>query len=358
METTGETGPTEPAIPEKSSRPSRRSPEDPQARRLRLEQEAATLQASLRDGVMSDLKAKVAWILNLYPQTRNSDVALTFKYWELFQSEIFNPNFMRPRDLFRLERQTSIVRVRAKIQNEYNLFPAEEGIRRGRRSLEEDVKEEVIEDKPARNLVLVFADETGKTGAFICVAAVWVLTGHALFKLDTAIRAWQENSPWGGREIHFSEFKKSHMPALREYLNLIAQHREYLSFKVIAMERATTKRPIDEVVRRLHEFMLIRGAEHEVQSNRIGLPHEIRLTVDAEQSLDAIACADIKEKVGFAYRARFDDQLSISDVASASSHQSTLIQLADIIAGAVNRRKNHAGEPGHKDDMATLIIEQ
>jgi len=34
------------------------------------------------------------------------------------------------------------------------------------------------------------------------------------------------------------------------------------------------------------------------------------------------------------------------------------VQLADIIAGAVNRRRNHQGERGHKDEMADMIINQ
>lgn len=34
------------------------------------------------------------------------------------------------------------------------------------------------------------------------------------------------------------------------------------------------------------------------------------------------------------------------------------MQLADVVAGAINRKKNHKGESGHKDDMADMIIER
>lgn len=340
--------------PQKKSKKS----EDPIARKLRLEKEASDLQASLNDGVISDLKTKVAWILNLFPHTRNSDVSLTLKYWELFNADVFNPTSMNPRDLFKLERETSIVRVRAKIQNEYQLFPADAAIRGRRRTLEEEVKEAVVEDKPEKNIVFVYADETGKNADFVCVAAVWVLTGYTLFKLSQAIRMWQDTSPWASGELHFSEFKKSQVAALAEYLHLVRKHREFLSFKVIAIERATIKRPIDEIVHRLHEFMLVRGAQHEIESNRVKLPHEIRFTVDAEQSLDVIACADIKNRIAQSYKATYGNQLVIDEVSSISSHKSQLVQLADVIAGAVNRRKNHKGEPGHKDEMADMIISQ
>ena len=187
--------------------------------------------------------------MNLFPSTRNSDVALTLKYWELFQPELYNAVAMSPRSLFKLGRETTIVRVR-KIQNEYQLFPAEAGIRRKRQELEEDVKEAVVEDKPERNIVFVYADETGKNADFVYVAAVWVLTGYTIFKLSRAIRAWQESSPWANTEIHFSDFKKHHQPALPAYLDLVSINREFLSFKVIAVERSSLKRPIEEIVRK------------------------------------------------------------------------------------------------------------
>jgi hypothetical protein len=333
-----------------------RKVEDFEARRARLEKEANALQSSLKDGVMSDLKTKVAWVLNQFSNTRNSDVALTLKYWELFQSNVYNSSSMSPRDLFRLERFTSIARVRAKIQNEYNLFPADPSISRRRRANEEEVKEAVVDDKPDRNIIFVFADETGKTAEYVCVAAVWVLTGYTLFKLSQAIQTWQVTSPWAKTEIHFSEFRRHQVEALKDYLTLIKKHREFLSFKVIAVERSTIKRSIEEIVQRLHEFMLVRGASHEVKSNRIRLPHEIRLTVDAEQSLDVIACSDIKNRIADAYKTLFEDELQIGDVSAVSSHASQMVQLADVIAGAVNRRRNHHGERGFKDDMADMII--
>src|SRR6266404_2908600 len=92
--------------PEAESEPksdkSKRS-EDPAAKKLRLEKEAAELQSCLRDGVISDAKTRVAWIMNLFPHTRNSDVALTLKYWQLFHPELYDPVAMSPRSLFKLE---------------------------------------------------------------------------------------------------------------------------------------------------------------------------------------------------------------------------------------------------------------
>jgi len=73
-------------------------------KRARLEKEKTELLASLASADYSVLKTKVAAVLNLFPHTRNSDVALAIKYWETFQPHIYNENGIMPKDLFKLER--------------------------------------------------------------------------------------------------------------------------------------------------------------------------------------------------------------------------------------------------------------
>jgi hypothetical protein len=39
---------------------------------------------------LKDIITRVAFILNQYSETRNSDVALAYRYWETFQKDDFN----------------------------------------------------------------------------------------------------------------------------------------------------------------------------------------------------------------------------------------------------------------------------
>ncbi|GLR25661.1 hypothetical protein [Limnobacter litoralis] len=73
-----------------------------EAKLAKLEKERKELLASLAVGDFSTLKAKVAYILNLYPEARNSDITLSIKYWEIFQSDIYNKTGILPKDLFDL----------------------------------------------------------------------------------------------------------------------------------------------------------------------------------------------------------------------------------------------------------------
>ena len=323
----------------------------------KIEKEKKDLLASLAGADFSKQKTKVAYILNLYPKARDSDITLTLKYWETFQPDIFNPHGILPKDLFSLERMHYLVRARAKIQNEYHLFTANSEVKRFRRKHEEKMSEEVLTDAVARKVVNVYADETGKTQDYVIVSSVWVLTGRAVFTVSQAITKWKEQSRWDKREVHFTKFGKQDFETLKEYLGVIVQNREYLSFKSIAVERSKTKRSIEDVVTKLHEHMLLRGTEHEISNNRIGLPQKIEVTLDNEQSLDAITLEELKQRVNSEYSNKYKNDVEVSQIETISSRNSPLVQLSDLTAGAINRKLNHKGGRNFKDEMAELVIE-
>ncbi len=327
-----------------------------QAKTFKLEKEKKELLASLASGNFSTQRSKVAAILNLYPKSRNSDITLSLKYWEMFQPEFYNKNGIKPEHLFKLERMHFIARARAKIQNEYGLFSADEKVKGHRKKNEEKMQDEVLNDAPARKVVNVFADETGKNGKYVIVASVWVLTGRAVHTVSQAITKWKETSVWKSQEIHFTKFGKKDIKPLHEYLKVILANREFLSFKAIAIEKSKTSRKVSDIVEKLHEHMLIRGAEHEVETNRIDLPREIEMTVDEEQSLDRFALSEMSRRISRDFEGSFNGKLKLCDIQSVSSKTSPLVQLADLVAGALNRHINHQGAKNHKDEMAEKII--
>ena len=218
--------------------------------------------------------------------------------------------------------------------------------------------EAVLSDSHPRRVLQIFADETGKTQNYVIVAAVWILNGRAVFNITRAIQAWKDQSRWAKREVHFTKFGKGDDEPLAEYLDVIEANREFLSFKVIAVEKARSKRPIEEIVRKLHEHMLVRGIEHEVSSSRVDLPREVAVTLDEEQSLDPFTLSELTRQTSAMLQQQYGDQISIAKIEAVSSRHSPLVQLADVIAGAVNRRLNPQDERGHKDEMADMVIQR
>jgi hypothetical protein len=90
----------------------------------RLQEEAEDLVRKVTSSNLSTLLEKVGWILNHYPQTRDSDVRCQHKYWEAFEPEYLEGRLISFENMYKATRLTSITRARAKIQNEYNLFLA------------------------------------------------------------------------------------------------------------------------------------------------------------------------------------------------------------------------------------------
>lgn len=324
---------------------------------LKIEKEKKELLNSLSAADFSKQKTKVAYILNLYPKARNSDVTLALRYWEVFQSDIFNPLGILPKDLFKLERLHYLVRARAKIQNEYHLFKADGEIQRRRRKHEERMFEQVVNDEPPRHVINVYSDETGKNGRFLIVASVWVLTGRSVFTLTKAITDWKSSSIWSGREVHFARFGKRDEEPLGDYLNVVLANREFIGFKAIAVENSRLKRSTEEVLHRLHEFMICEGVAHEIKTSRVSPSQSLSVTLDNEQSLDAIALADLKAAVNGKLNEHYGDNVVLEGLSTVSSKDSPLVQLADLIAGALNRKLNHDGERNFKDDMADRVLQ-
>jgi DNA mismatch repair protein MutH len=77
----------------------------------RLRKEKRELIDSLASGDFSTQRARVAYILNLYPSARNSDIVLALKYWAEFQPAFFNPEGIKPEHLFELEHVPLLVRA-------------------------------------------------------------------------------------------------------------------------------------------------------------------------------------------------------------------------------------------------------
>lgn len=321
--------------------------------------EKEKLLKALAAGDFKNLLPRVAYILNCYPNTRNSDITLALEFWQFFQPELFNRSGILPENLFKLERQMNLTRARAKIQNDYRLFLANDEVRHHRRRNEESMEQSVVDTRPEINSIRVFSDETGKNGSpdtYLIVASVWVLNGRAVFQVTSAISDWKIKNGWGSKELHFNKLKRHHTEAIHELTEIISANREYLSFKSIAIQHKNLKRrSVENAVIQLHERMVNYGTFHEVNTGRVGLPRELHLTIDHETSIDGLALDTMKQEVHAYLSSKFPDGITIGQFATVDSESSLLVQLADLLAGSLNRVLNTAGN-NHLDEFAQQFL--
>src|SRR5258705_13630956 len=81
---------------------------------------------------LNTIETRVAWLLNHFPNTRDSDLALQIRYWQHFQPEHFDGSAISVRDYYRLAKLTTLTRARATIQNTIKLFQASDEVKKQR----------------------------------------------------------------------------------------------------------------------------------------------------------------------------------------------------------------------------------
>lgn len=324
-------------------------------KRTQQVKEIAEIYEAIASGNYSTKRDRIAGILNMFPDSRDSDVTLTIKYWDLFQPELYQAGHFTPFDLFKLERLTTIARLRAKIQNEYGLFLGSEDVRNKRRQREEEIKSEMVSDTAPRRLISVYADETGKNGQFVIIGAVWFLDVRKGLTFQMLVDKWKRENNWK-QEFHFANCGKRDLEAYIQFIDLVATNRDYIGIKFISVDQTGSTRSIEDTVQKLYWHLLLKGFAHEVNSGRATLPRQIDLTIDQSDGCDAISREEIKTSLSNEMTSRFGEGTFVGEIQAVDSKHSAAIQLADLVSGAINRKLNHSGSVGHKDQLADYII--
>ena len=334
------------------------SPEE-QEKIAKLEEEKRQLLERVSSATTNKLRDKVAWILNHYPETRNSDITLQIKFWETFENDVFNGYSVLTDDLYKLTKLTSIARERARIQNTYKLFLASLEVREKRGTLSEEEKDKAISEKsegwPA---LIVYMDESGKNAEQLIVGSMWFLEGgYPMLSLQTKLLEFKESLNFK-KEFHFTTMSRNDLPAYIGMIKLFLQQVPTVSFKLISVPTAGIRNK-QEALNRLFYHLLIRGVETENETSRAVLPRILQVWKDAEEEgADRLLVADLDDKLKQAAASLFSNQLDIDEIRCVSSENNIFIQVVDLFTASANRVLNQPGSKiNHKDQFAEFFLE-
>jgi Protein of unknown function (DUF3800) len=325
---------------------------------------AEALWMDVQQGNTKYLITRVASILNRYPETRNSDIALQIKYWQVYEN--LRGDFISLNKLFKLERLTSIARCRAKIQNEYGLFLADEKYRRYRRDKEERQKEFQIATKPAMPIVSIYADETGKNDEYVIVGGIWILDERREGELNSHLIQWVQNrkqeDPLCPDEFHFNKVRNNgtNLEVYKDFFNQVIGQGDMISFKAVAVKKSKLNKPIDEIVKNLYYQLVRLGIEHEKNTKRISLPKQVRYIKDEEQGESSLRLKEIQQSIIDNFKIHYNNDLKLNCFVTIDSKMSRFIQVADLFTGALNRRynvKSSEDNKNAKDELADYILD-
>jgi hypothetical protein len=325
----------------------------------KLEKARARLLERIQTGDLSTFHARVAFILNHYKQTRNSDKTLALKYWETFQKSVYSGGSIAPEQFYELEPVPLITRARQKIQNEFKLFIADEKIQRYRRNNEEVQKEIQRAVQPPIPTLTVSCDESGKNNDYTLVGSVWSVNADRSGELRKRIREWRtEKGLKPQDEFHFTEMKKHQMDLYKEFIDLVLSQSDSISFKAIAVKRASSNKRIDEIITDLYTLLMINGLTHEINNGRVGLPKILNVYKDAEDGKDRLTLANQMETLQEKLKVHFEGKVELSLFDAVPSYSSPFVQIADLFTGVVSRKLNTPTGSNQKDELANYMFEQ
>lgn len=300
---------------------------------------------------------RVAWILNHYPQARDSDVKCQILYWKTFQADLYSGGDISFDHYPKLQRLHSIARARAMVQNVLGLFIASPEVRKYRGKLEEEEKQRALEVRPAYPVYCIYADESGKTGKYLLVGSLWVLRSYDTMKITSAINHRKKELDFKG-EIHFKEINKGNLETYLSLLGAIIQNSSAISFKGLGVLRSGLY-SVDDTLNKLFYHMVIQGVAEENKSGRAVLPRNLQFRKDTEElSKDKLSIMEIELQLQNASKSIFNDNLYVDVVEVEDSSISPLMQVADLFVGSISRLLNkEEGKEGPKDIFAKTFLE-
>ncbi len=325
-------------------------------RSVRVDAERSALLAAVEANQLNTLSRKVAWVLNYFPDARDSDITLMLHYWDTFE-EIDTTYGIQRDDLYKLQRLTSLARARAKIQNTYRLFQASAEVRKQRGQLASEERERLAEEPAHSPAYAVFVDESGKNAVHLIIASVWVLHPSEIVRLLNAIQAWRKANSFD-EEFHFKDVDDRNLRHYVSFADFVISEAAVLTFRAITSDNRGNK-SVDDTLEKLLYHLLLRGVEHENTTGRAALPRTLILTKDADApGRDTMMLAQTADQLKTASASQLGGMLSLGDFKAVNSKGQPFIQIADLFAGSLNRVLSVQDNGTAKDQFAHHLLKK
>jgi hypothetical protein len=330
--------------------------EEPQKKVRDIEKERGKILDSVARFASENITSRVSLILNNFPDTRDSDIRLQIKYWEMFQPDLFNGTVIDVEDYPKLEHLSTITRARAFIQNTCGLFEASPDVQEQRGVLANEEKEKIRREKPDYPAITVYADESGKNDKTLIVGSVWLLNEKISYEFYQQFFAWKQQQGIRG-EFHFRNITERNIDSYKQLVDMLNAKSGAMGFRAITVERAGISNVQDAFIR-LYSQLLLRGIEFENETGRARLPRYIQFVKDKEEDgYDKLLLAEVRDRLISHSQSRFSGNLHVDFLRAEDSVQHPYLQLSDLLASSINRIYNQPGSGNNpKDEFATFFL--
>ena len=319
-----------------------------------LAERRAELLANIAHSQLSTYEQRVARILQRYPETRDSDIALCLRYWRTFQADVIEQ--WKPLELevlFELDRMDTLGRTRRFVQNDLRLFRGMEDTRKAREAMQRELHEYLAAHRDTLPEIRFYLDETGNEGDknYTGVAGVCVINWKQYEKHHAAIKQWREKQGWT-ETIHFAETGADKVDRAVSLLQQLGQRRSgvlFLGYSIASRGRT------QEAMFSLFIQLVVDSLKHLHELGCLSENRSVRVIKEADPGFDSIYLDTMTTRLSEAVALEFPGLLAVSPVEAVTKGRNVILECADLIAGGMQRRALGKGR-NPKDKLAEAVI--
>lgn len=299
------------------------------------------------------LIAKVGFILNQMPKTRDNDKLLTVEIYKTFYRDfLIDDDKIKLDDLLTLPKSYEMQRYRAHIQNVLGLFKASPDVQKKRKVRRKEWREEgtSILTPP----IEIFTGQSDIESPHLVIGSLWFydrLKSHSILK---EFKEYKEDNLKNHR-LKFSKVTKRNHDISTKFFELIMKYSDIVGFKAHIFQDYKDK--VDSIHEAFLEHIL-ESMDMEVEKKMIDLPQSLSVIKNQTDGDNSDIIEETRKNMNRILQDKHDGQLFIDQFFLIETESSPLLQIADFFVGALHHcYGNKLGEPKPKDIVAMKILD-
>lgn len=312
------------------------------------------LLARLGNSNLATIEAKVADVLQRFPETRDNDTALALRFWTSFEAaelESIDPASLDV--LYSLQNSETIVRSRRHIQNELGLFEGRDRTRQLRSQLQMQFYQMMSERRSDDPEVRLYLDETGNepSSRFTGVAGICVMSWRFYEIHHAALEQWRERQAWP-ETIHFADLRDGTIDRALLLLAQLRRRRRGLLFLGHSVPSRGLTHPF------LMDLFIQLTCDCIGKIRDLGClnkPTAITVIKEAEEGFDCMYVPAIRAELERRFAREFPNRAYLRKIEPLPKGREVLLECADLIASSMQRKALFGGF-NPKDKLAEAVF--
>lgn len=299
------------------------------------------------------IKERVSYLLNRFPESRNSDKRLWLTYLQVFLKIDTKDTSLDVAAEGELPSQMSLARARAELQNKYNLYlPTRPDVivqrQKRRRAFERVFQNLDSFDESVSNATTLYSDESGLNETYLLFGFFLTINGKDMF--DFYGRVLNDSLNSGKKTyFHFADLQKTEVEKYYNFFKLAVEQNSARVY-IHVFRHGNLRGKQKNVLLKAYEVSAVETIRNLQSQGLIDESHKFELFPDAGQ--DSVFYKELEQNIEPKFLER---RIKYGGISATDSKTSYAVQVADIVTGAFNHIINSPGS-NHKDTLASHIL--